>query len=85
MRTVLGNLLAALTLCAFIPNTAQAQAHVNENQSTYIYVDAVNGSDNNSGTQASPLKTISAGVLKARTNFSFGIGTRVVINPGVYR
>src|SRR3954453_12469881 len=37
---------------------ASAKANVIENQSTYLYVDAKAGSDNNSGAQSSPLKTV---------------------------
>ena len=36
---------------------ANAQANVTENESTYIYVDANNGSDGNSGSSGSPLQT----------------------------
>ena len=44
---------------------ASAQAHVNENQGTYIYVDAKSGNDGHSGAKTSPLKTIQAAVDKA--------------------
>ena len=64
---------------------AFSQAHVTENQTTLIYVDAKSGSDSNSGTQSSPLKTIQAAVTKAKTNNTKSIGTKVLINPGVYR
>src|SRR3954454_14663099 len=47
---------------------AFSQAHVTENQTTLIYVDAKSGSDSNSGTQSSPLRTIQAAVTKAKVN-----------------
>lgn len=64
---------------------AFSQAHVTENETTSIYVDANSGSDSNSGTQSSPLKTIQAAVNKAKTNNTKSLGTKVLINPGVYR
>ncbi len=64
---------------------ASAQAHVTENQTTYIYVDAQNGSDGNSGAYNSPLKTIQAAANKANTNNQKWIGSKVIIKPGVYR
>jgi hypothetical protein len=64
---------------------AFSQAHVTENQTTYVYVDAKSGSDSNSGTQSSPLRTIQAAVNKAKSNNTKSIGTKVLINPGVYR
>src|SRR4051812_40358753 len=80
------------TTIAFIVSTlalpgiqAFSQAHVTENQTTLIYVDANSGSDSNSGTQSSPLKTIQAAVTKAKANNTKSIGTKVLINPGVYR
>lgn len=79
--------LAAL-ICAILAVTgirAGSQATVIENQSTYIYVDALNGSDGNSGIQTSPVQTIQAAVNKANANNQKGIGTKVVIAPGVYR
>jgi len=80
------------TTIAFIVSTlalpgiqAFSQAHVTENQTTFIYVDANSGSDSNSGTQSSPLRTIQAAVTKAKANNTKSIGTKVLINPGVYR
>ena len=64
---------------------ACAQAHVTENQTTYIYVDGKVGSDSNAGTQSAPLRTIQAAVNKASANNIKSIGTKVIINPGVYR
>lgn len=62
-----------------------AQANVTENQTTILYVDAQTGSDSNSGSSSAPLKTIQAAVNKANTNNTKSIGTRIVVNPGVYR
>ena len=64
---------------------AFAQAHVVENQKTYIYVDEKTGSDANTGTSSQPLKTIQAAVVKAKANNLKSIGTKVLINPGIYR
>ena len=65
---------------------AHAQANVNESQETAtIYVDIVNGSDSNPGTQSQPLQHIAAAAAMAETNNQQGIGTHVYINPGLYR
>ena len=65
---------------------AKAQANVNESLETAtIYVDVVNGSNHNSGTKKYPLKTIRAAVNMAQDNNHDGIGTKVIINPGLYR
>src|SRR5947209_5829890 len=64
---------------------ASAQANVTENQTTYIYVDAKNGSDSHSGAQTSPLKTIQAAINKADTDNQKGIGVKIIVNAGVYR
>src|SRR5450631_330390 len=71
--------LATSSLSAF------AQANVNENQTTFVYVDGTVGLDSNPGTQALPLKTVQAGVGKAEANNQKSIGTKVFINPGTYR
>jgi hypothetical protein len=69
-----------------IPTMAWAQATVNESQeSAFVYVDTAVGSDSNPGTPSLPLKTISAAVPIAISNNVAGIGTRVIINPGIYR
>ncbi len=63
-----------------------AQATVNENLETaFVYVDVAKGSDSNPGTLAQPLKTISKSITIALANNSLNIGTRVIINPGIYR
>ena len=64
---------------------ANAQAHVVENQTTFVYVDAKTGSDSNSGTASSPFKTIQAAINKANTYNKASVGTKVIVNPGVYR
>ena len=74
--------LAALAIAG--PN-ARSQANVVENQTTLLYVDAAKGSDSNSGTSSSPLKTIQAAVNKANTNNQKKIGTKVIVNAGIYR
>src|SRR3981081_4722906 len=62
------------------------QATVNESLETaYIYVDAVTGSDTNSGTKTKPLKTINAAAGIAQSNNWASIGTKITINPGTYR
>src|SRR5258708_1144871 len=79
-------ILFALSLSLFFRPAASGQATVNESLETaYIYVDAVKGSDSNSGSQSSPLKTIGAAATLAQTNNQNSIGTRVTINPGTYR
>ncbi|MEA2543236.1 MAG: hypothetical protein QOH35_4602 [Acidobacteriaceae bacterium] len=73
---------AAITLHG---NPASAQANVVENEPATVYVDATAGFDTNPGTQAQPLKTLKAGTALAGRNNVQGIGTRVIVNPGVYR
>jgi len=65
---------------------AFSQANVNEGLETaFIYVDTYNGNDGNPGTVTQPLKTIGASVAMAESNNAGGIGSRVIINPGIYR
>jgi hypothetical protein len=64
---------------------AWSQANVVENQTTLLYVDAQKGSDANSGGSSAPLKTIQAAVNKANANNQRSIGTKVVVNAGIYR
>ncbi len=64
---------------------ASAQAHVTENQKTYIYVDAKYGSDGNSGAQNSSLRTIQAAVDRADAKNQNWVGTKIILKPGVYR
>src|SRR5579863_7570128 len=77
-------LIAAFTLLFSI--TARSQSNVNEGAETAtIYVDAVNGNDNNNGSKTAPVRTIEAGVKLAMANNAAGVGSKVVINPGTYR
>ena len=77
--------IGGMALCLFA-GIAHAQANVNESQETAtVYVDIVNGSDSNPGTQSQPLQHIAAGVALAEANNQQGIGTHVYINPGLYR
>ena len=64
---------------------ANGQASVNENETSYIYVDAVNGSDSNAGAAASPFKTIQAAINKANALNRSAVGVKVIVNPGIYR
>jgi hypothetical protein len=79
-------LFALLTaILVFSGAHLSAQAHITENQTTYLYVDANTGNDGSSGAQTSPLKTIQAAVNKADTNNQKNIGTKIIVNAGVYR
>jgi hypothetical protein len=82
-----GLLSSAVVLSAIaFSGIAHGQANVNEGLETaLIYVDGNLGSDSNPGTQALPFKTIGKGAAVAMTNNQNGIGTRVTINPAVYR
>jgi hypothetical protein len=63
-----------------------SQANINENLETnFLYVDASKGSDSNPGTKQLPLQTIGAAATLAASANHQNIGTRVIINPGVYR
>ena len=64
---------------------AHSQANVVENQTTALYVDGRIGSDSNSGTAAAPLKSIQAAINKGNANNQKKIGTKIIVNAGVYR
>ena len=83
----LKNCALFLTFAVFslIPLGMFSQAIVVEDESATIYVDAVSGLDTNSGTSKQPFKTIGAAAKIAITNNVNNIGTKVLINPGVYR
>lgn len=83
----LARVLSSLSLAAsaIAGPFAYPQANVVENQTTILYVDAQSGSDANSGTSSAPLKTIQAAVNKANTNNQKSIGTKIIVNAGVYR
>lgn len=85
MRTCKSLLIFAI--CAlFVTSLAWSQAAVNESLETAtLWVDAVNGSDANSGTQSSPLQTIGAAISAAISNNQNSIGTAVMVQPGTYR
>ncbi len=70
---------------ALTGSRAHSQASVSENQTTLLYVDAQKGSDANAGSTTAPLKTIQAAINKANTNNQKKIGTKIIVNPGVYR
>jgi hypothetical protein len=79
-------LLCAAVIALFAAALSWAQATVNESlETSFIYVDVKNGSDNNNGSQSSPFKTIGKAVGIAQSNNAKDIGTRVIINPGTYR
>ena len=59
-----------------------AKANVNQNSGTWLYVDAVNGNDGNSGNSSAPFRTIQAAVDNADRT---GGGVTIIVNPGVYR
>jgi hypothetical protein len=82
-RKALFALLPAILVVSGI--RAGAQSNVNENQSTYLYVDAQYGNDSNSGAYNYPLKTIQNAVNRANANNSRWVGTKVIVRPGVYR
>jgi hypothetical protein len=81
-RVFLALPLAALVIA--VPR-ASCQANVVENQTTVLYVDAHSGADSNSGSAAAPLKTIQAAISKANANNQKKIGTKIIVNAGVYR
>jgi hypothetical protein len=81
-----GITFAVIALAGAFARMAGAQAVVNESLETAtLYVDVVNGSDKNPGTQSEPFQTIRKSVLIAEYNNRNGIGTHVYINPGLYR
>ena len=82
-RKVLFALLPAILVVTGIRSSAQA--HVTENQTHYLFVDAKSGNDGHSGAQTSPLKTIQAAVDKADSNNVSNIGTKIIVNAGIYR
>ncbi len=86
MRLFLPGAALVLFCISLVGSPAHAQASVNETLETaYYWVDAVNGSDSNPGTQAAPFQTISMAVSVAEQNNQQGIGSHISINPGTYR
>jgi hypothetical protein len=78
-------IILLLTVLAMTGTRARAQANVVENQINFLYVDAQQGLDSNPGTIAQPFKTIQAAITLANANNQKGIGTKVIVNPGIYR
>jgi hypothetical protein len=69
-----------------LPANGFGQANINESLETnFLYVDASRGSDSNPGTKQLPLKTIGAAASLAVSANHQNIGTRITINPGLYR
>jgi hypothetical protein len=85
MRLAKACTLLSIVTLSIVGPYAICQANVVENQTTVLYVDAQKGSDSNSGTSSSPLKSIQAAVNKANTNNQKKVGTKVIVNAGVYR
>jgi len=78
--------LGLLSFAIVFSGIARGQANVNESLETaLVYVDANTGSDSNPGTQALPFKTVGKSASVAVSNNQHGIGTRVIINPAIYR
>src|SRR5882724_5626424 len=79
-------ILGLLSFAIVFSGIASGQANVNESLETaFVYVDANTGSDSNPGTQALPFKTVGKAAGVAMFNNQHGIGTRVTINPAIYR
>src|SRR4051794_29608647 len=83
LRKALFALLPAILVLTGIRSSAQA--HITENQSHYLYVDAKSGNDGHSGAKSSPLRTIQAAVDKADSSNVANVGTKIIVNSGVYR
>jgi hypothetical protein len=82
----MGMAFAVFVLVGGLIGPSKGQAKVNESLETAtIYVDVVNGNDHNPGTQAEPLQTIKKAAHLAEANNKISIGTKVIINPGLYR
>ncbi len=77
----------ALAGCAglgFCGSLAFGQANVIENQATYVYVDALQGNDANTGVNK-PVRSIGAAVRIANSYASRNMGVRIKVEPGTYR
>jgi hypothetical protein len=84
MRTSKFFITFTLAVLAIAGTRARCQASVTENQTTYIYV-SKSGSNFVSGASTAPLNSIQAAINKANYNNQRGIGTKIVVGPGVYR
>lgn len=63
-------------------------AQINENQikqTIHVNINHSNASDNNSGLEENPLKSLAAAVEKAKEYLKQGESTKIVIHPGLYR
>ncbi len=80
--TIAAFLFAATSL---VSNAAFGQASVSENGSSTIYVNAASGVDTYAGTGSQPVRTLGAAIAKANANNARGIGSNIVVSPGVYR
>jgi hypothetical protein len=85
-KVTMGLMFSALVFSPIAPQSALAQATVNEGQETaFVYVNGATGSDSNPGTQTQPFQTIGKAASVAVANNRHSIGTRVTINSGSYR
>ncbi len=85
MRPLVTN-LALILLCLSVSSLASAQATVNESLETKtFYVNGTTGSDNNPGTVAEPFQTINKAAAVAISHKNNGVGSKVLISPGLYR
>jgi hypothetical protein len=83
-------LILCLAGLAMAGTRARSQANVVENQTNAIYVDSAKGTDvitdvSLAGTAAKPMQTIQAAVNLANTKNQQKVGTKIIVNPGVYR
>src|SRR5512146_18986 len=88
MRIRIVALITGATLAATASNAAFAPFTFPDDQVRQtLHVDggAAHASDANPGTEALPFRTISGAFGLALTNKAAGIGTRILIEPGVYR
>ena len=85
MRFTRYSVFSLLAVLPMMGTRAHAQANVIENQINYLYVDAQKGLDSNTGSVSQPVKTIQAAITKANANNQKSTGTKVVVNPGIYR
>src|SRR6516225_11840868 len=73
--------LAALAITGV---RARCQASVTESQMTSVYV-SKSGFNTTSAESTAPLNSIQAAINKANYNNQRGVGTRIIVGPGVYR
>ena len=74
---VIAPVISLVTGANVAEDQVDAVLHVNANHPS--------ASDPNPGTERSPLKSISRGAALALANRSKGLGTKILIAPGVYR